>query len=249
MAKNPFSLEGKVILVTGASSGIGRACAIACAEMGASVVITGRSIERLEETYKMLTGSGHLLFSADLTNEEELSAFVKNLPFLNGIVLCAGQCETRPFTFLNRKRITNLFEINFFAPTLLLQKLLKEKKLLSGGSVIFISSIDGPKTVHIGNSNYAASKGALSALMKGVAVELAPQKIRANAILPGMTETPLIHNSQISDAQLDQDRKNYPLARYGKPEEIAYAAVYLLSDAAAWTTGTELVIDGGFTLL
>ncbi|MBQ7332405.1 MAG: SDR family oxidoreductase, partial [Opitutales bacterium] len=110
------------------------------------------------------------------------------------------------------------------------------------------SSIDGPRTVHIGNSNYAASKGALSSFMKGTALELAPQKIRANAILPGMTETPLIHSSSITEEQLNADRSNYPLQRYGKPEEIAYAAVYLLSDAAAWTTGTELVIDGGFTL-
>ena len=124
-----------------------------------------------------------------------------------------------------------------------------EYKTDSKTKKIFISSIDGPKTVHVGNSNYAATKGALSAFMKGVAVELAQQNIRANAILPGMTETPLIYSPKISSEQLDLDRKNYPLRRYGDPKEIAFGAIYFLSDAASWTTGAELVIDGGFTLL
>ena len=251
MVKNPFSLEGKVILVTGASSGIGRACAVACAEAGASVVLTGRDETRLEETFRMLPrplGAFTAKCVADLSDEEGLDLLVQSVPELNGLVLCAGKCETRPLAFLNRKRMFDMLNINFLASALLVQKLTKTKKLVNGGSIVFISSIDGPRTVHIGNSNYAASKGALSSFMKGTALELAPQKIRANAILPGMTETPLIHSSSITEEQLNADRSNYPLQRYGKPEEIAYAAVYLLSDAAAWTTGTELVIDGGFTL-
>lgn len=252
MAKNPFSLEGKVILVTGASSGIGRACAIACAEMGASVVITGRNEIRLEETLQMLPkplGAFTTKCVADLSNEEGLDFLLQSVPELNGLILCAGKCETRPLAFLNRKRMNDMLNINFLAPALLVQKLVKTRKLVTGGSIVFISSMDGPKTAHVGNSNYAATKGAISAFMRGTALELAPQKIRANAILPGMTETPLIHSLMITEEQLNADRCNYPLARYGKPEEIAYTAVYLLSDAAAWTTGTELVIDGGFTLL
>ena len=246
---NPFSLKDKVILITGASSGIGRACAIECARAGASVIITGRNAERLDETFRMLPAGDHLRILADLTSEEDLEILVKGLPVLNGIILCAGQCDTRPCAFLNRKKLTALFDVNFFAPALLLQKTLKSQKIAPGGSIVFISSIDGPKTVHGGNSNYAATKGALSAFMKGVAVELAQQNIRANAILPGMTETPLIYSPKISSEQLDLDRKNYPLRRYGDPKEIAFGAIYFLSDAASWTTGAELVIDGGFTLL
>ncbi len=116
-------------------------------------------------------------------------------------------------------------------------------------SIVFLSSIDGPVTAHIGNSMYAASKGAVSAMVKGMAVDLASKEIRVNALLPGMIETPLIHCGDITEEQLKEDKKLYPLRRYGKPEEIAYAAIYLLSNASSFTTGANLVIDGGFTLL
>jgi NAD(P)-dependent dehydrogenase (short-subunit alcohol dehydrogenase family) len=246
---NPFSLEGKTILVTGASSGIGKAIALECSKMGASVIITGRNQERLNQTFGLLEGSNHRKITCDLSSEENINELSDQLSILNGIVHAAGIVKALPFQFISSMEINNIFDINFSAPVLLSQTLIKSKKLSKGASLVFISSIDGPITVHAGNSMYAASKGALTAMAKNMAVDLAPKKIRVNCILPGMTETPLIHAGDITQEQLDIDMKLYPLKRYGKPEEIAYAAVYFLSDASAWTTGANLIIDGGFTLL
>ncbi len=143
----------------------------------------------------------------------------------------------------------NLFNVNFFAPVLLSQFLLKNKLLAKGGSIVFLSSIDGPLTAHVSNSMYSATKGAVSAIMKNMAVELAAKSIRVNAVLPGMTETPLIHGGVITQEQLNEDMKLYPLKRYAEPREIALAVIYLLSDASSFTTGASLVVDGGFSLL
>jgi len=246
---NPFSLEGKIILVTGASSGIGKAIALECSKMGASVVITGRNEKHLNQTFELLEGCNHKKIICDLSTEKSINVFSEQLSNLNGIVYSAGIVKTLPFQFISSNEINNIFDINFFAPVLLSQKLIKTKKISKDASIVFISSIDGPITVHAGNSIYAASKGAITAMAKNMAVDLAPKKIRVNCILPGMTETPLIHTRDITQEQLDIDMKLYPLKRYGKPEEIAYAAVYFLSDASAWTTGANLIIDGGFTLL
>jgi NAD(P)-dependent dehydrogenase (short-subunit alcohol dehydrogenase family) len=174
---------------------------------------------------------------------------VNKLPILDGVVHSAGIAKTLPFQFINFLELNNIFDVNFFAPILLSQMLIKNKKISKNSSIVFISSIDGPVTVHIGNSIYSASKGAISAMARNMAVDLATKKIRVNCIMPGMTETPLIHNDRITQEQLDLDMKNYPLRRYGRPEEIAYAVIYFLSDASAWTTGSNLIVDGGFTLL
>lgn len=249
MNYNPFSLEGKTILVTGASSGIGKATAIECSRLGAKVAITGRDEVRLAETFSALDGNGHLQFSADLTQEENITELVDKLPQLNGIVHAAGIATTIPFAFIKKKNLDSIFNINFFAPTILSQMLVKSKKIVNGGSIVFLSSIDGPVTAHAANSIYAASKGAVSAMSKNMAIDLASKKIRVNTILPGMTETPLIHGENFTDENFEADMKLYPLKRYGRPEEIAWAAVYFLSDASSFTTGTQLIVDGGFTIL
>ena len=246
---NPFSLESKTILVTGASSGIGKAIAIECSKMGASVIITGRNHERLNQTVEQLNGSNHEKIVCDLYSEENIKELSSQLPVLNGIVHVAGIVKTLPFQFVSSKELYNIFNVNFFAPVLITQILTKTKKIVRDASIVFISSIDGLVTAHAGNSMYAASKGAITAMAKNMAVDLASKKIRVNCILPGMTETPLIHADDITREQLDADMKLYPLKRYGKPEEIAYAAIYFLSDASAWTTGANLIVDGGFTLL
>jgi NAD(P)-dependent dehydrogenase (short-subunit alcohol dehydrogenase family) len=245
---NPFSLKGKTVLITGASSGIGEATAIECSKLGATVIITGRNEDRLRKTYEKLLGNGHLYFLADLTIEKQVVEMAKNLPEINGLVNVAGILKTLPFQFVNRLDLTDIFNINFFAPVLLSQNLIKSKKLIKGSSIVFISSIDGPLTAHIGNSMYSASKGAVTAMVKNMALDLASKKIRVNCILPGMIETPLININGITEDQLTADMNLYPLKRFGKPEEIAYAVIYLLSDASNWVTGSNLLIDGGFTL-
>jgi len=246
---NPFSLKGKTILITGASSGIGKTTAIECSKMGALVVITGRDEDRLQETFGQLVGTGHQQYIADLSLENELNSLVSDLPVLDGIVHAAGMVKVLPFPFISSNELMVTFSINFFAPVLLSQKLIKSGKIIKGGSVVFMSSISGSVIASAGHSVYAASKGAVTAMVKGMAIDLAPKKIRVNSISPGMIETPLIHNDRITQGQLDEDKKHYPLKRYGKPEEIAFASIYLLSDASAWVTGTNLIIDGGFTLI
>ena len=249
MSYNPYSLDGNTILVTGASSGIGKATAIECSKLGARVVITGRDEARLQQTLSSLEGEGHVVITADLGEDDGIRFLVERVPVLNGIVHAAGISDTVLFQFLKKERLENIFNINFFAPVVLSQLLLKKKLLQKGGSIVFLSSIDGPVTAHIGNSMYSATKGALSAMMQNMSIELASKGIRVNAVLPGMTETPLIHNDDITQEQLNKDMELYPLKRYADPREIAWAIIYLLSDASTFTIGASLVVDGGFTIL
>ena len=249
MSYNPYSLEGKTILVTGASSGIGKATAIECSKLGARVIITGRDEARLQQTLSSLEGEGHVVIAAGLGEDDGIRFLVERVPVLNGIVHAAGISDTVLFQFLKKERLENIFNINFFAPVVLSQLLLKKKLLRKGGSIVFLSSIDGPITAHIGNSMYSATKGALSAMMRNMSIELASKGIRVNAVLPGMTETPLIHNGDITQEQLNKDMELYPLKRYADPREIAWAIIYLLSDASTFTIGANLVVDGGFTVL
>ena len=246
---NPFSLENKKILVTGASSGIGKAIAIECSKMGAEVIITGRNEERLAETYRELVGEHPAYIVADLTKEEDIERLVAKTENLNGLVNCAGLTIPKPFKFLQESDIETVMTVNFNAPLLLTQRLVKKKKLEKGASVVFISSISGTKVSYIAGSIYSASKGAVNGLCKGLALELASQQIRVNTVVPGMVETNIVSGGEIAEEQLEIDRQKYPLKRYGKPEEVAYAVVYLLSGASGWVTGSNLLIDGGYTLL
>ena len=247
MEYNPFSLKGKTILVTGASSGIGQATAIECAQMGAEVVITGRDTERLQATAD-LVGAPKALIAADLTNQEDVERLVAALPPLDGAVLCAGNSTTLPLQFGSREKFDEMFNVNFFAPVELLRLMYKKKVLQKGASVVLIASIGGTHSFMPGNGVYGASKAALNSLMKYAAREYASRKIRVNSICPGMVDTPLIHRGTITEEQLAEDAKRYPLGRYGKPDDIANGAVYLLSDASSWLTGHDLVIDGGFSI-
>ena len=220
MIYNPFSMEGKTVLVTGASSGIGRATAIECSRMGAIVIINGRSESRLQETYDSLSGDGHQMH-------------------------CAGISGHRLFTYLKEGEIEQMFSINFYAPLKLSQLLLKAKKVNKGGSIVFITSTSGILSSYIGGSLYSSTKGALNGLLKGMALELAAKHIRVNGVMPSMIETSIMDGGDITQEQFEADKDLYPLKRYGRPEEVAYAVVYLLSDAAAWITGTNLLMDGG----
>lgn len=245
---NPFSLEGRTVLVTGASSGIGRTTAIECSQMGANVIITGRDQTRLDEVFSELEGEGHQAVIADLTQEEQLQGLLEQLPVVDGVVLCAGQGTVVPFKMADRKKQDPIFEINYFAPVELLRQLLKKKKLANGASVVFVSSIGGVDSITIGNSIYGASKAALNSAMRFCALELAPKKIRVNSVCPGMVNTKLIKGGAVSEEQHQADMQKYPLKRYGEPEDVANGIIYLLSNASSWVTGHSLVIDGGYTL-
>jgi NAD(P)-dependent dehydrogenase (short-subunit alcohol dehydrogenase family) len=246
---NPFSLKDKTILVTGASSGIGKAVAIECSKLGASLIITARNKQRLTETYDLLYGENHQIVIADLSNQTGINYLASNLPNLNGIVHSSGIVKPKPFAFLNRMELEEIIETNFFGPALLTNDVLRRKILSKGASIVFISSISGVMCSYIGGSAYSASKGAINGLVKGMALDLSPKGIRVNSVLPGMIDTNIIKDGSITQEQLDQDKKRYPLGRYGLPEEVAYAVIFLLSDASAWMTGSNILLDGGYTLI
>lgn len=246
---NPFSLDRKTILVTGASSGIGRSIAIECSRYGAYLIISGRNEERLNETFTSLHGSNHRQIVADLQQSKDILHLAEVLSELDGLVHAAGIVKTLPFSYISHEDLTSIIETNLVAPAMLSQLLVKSKKLKNRASIVFISSISGTHCAIPGNSMYSASKGGIEGLMKNMALDLAPKKIRVNSIAPGMIDTGLLKDGTIDRAQLEEDMKRYPLKRYGKPEEVAWAAIYLLSDASQWVTGSSLLIDGGFTLI
>jgi NAD(P)-dependent dehydrogenase (short-subunit alcohol dehydrogenase family) len=245
---NPFSLKGKTILVTGASSGIGKSIAIECSKMGANVIITARNEERLKETISQMEGEKHSVIIADLTDENARRQLADNLPTLDGLVNCAGINKLLPFPFITSESLLKVMDINFTAPALLSTELIKKKKIFKNSSIVFISSISGIYCTAVGGSIYSASKGAINGLIKGMALDLASKSIRVNSVNPGVIETHIFDEGTITPEQLEDDKKRYPLKRHGKPEEVAYAVIYLLSDASGWVTGSNIVIDGGFTL-
>lgn len=248
MMSSPFVIEGKSILVTGAASGIGRATALLCAQMGANVVITDLNAEALEATFKSLEGGGHQMVVANLTKEEDLLKMIEALPKLDGVVCNAGIIKTILAQFAEKTDIERIFNINTIAPIFLTKLLLENKKIKKEASIVYTSSMGGVFNGAIGNGLYGASKAALVGYVKSLALELASRGIRVNTVNPGITETNIYNNSSITPEQLENEKAHYPLKRFGKPEEIANAIVFLLSDATKWMTGTNLLIDGGFSL-
>lgn len=248
---NPFTLEGKTILITGAGGGIGRATAVACAKMGATIVVTDINEVTLKETLDILNGEcpkEHQMFATDLTNEEALDQLVKDIPALDGMVCNAGISKVLPIQFLNEEDMGRICSINAFAPMYLTQKLYKKKKINKGGSIVFTESISGVKMVSMGGVMYAVSKNALDAFMRNAALEFAARNIRVNSVNPSRVNTNIVKNAVYSAEEVAKDIQTYPLKRYAEPEEIANAIIFLLSDASSYITGHALIIDGGKTL-
>lgn len=240
---NPFSLAGKTILVTGASSGIGRGIAVVCARMGASVIITARNIVRLQETLAIMHGDGHTIIAADLTDNLQRQHLVEQLPTLDGLVHCAGVGLRVPCKNIEQSDIDYVMQPNFMAPVLLQTELLSAKKITKSASIVFIAS-RAAEMPSVGNAIYSASKGALISYAKCLALELAPRKVRVNCICPAMVWTDLALTST-SREQLEESEQKYPLKRYGQPEDVAYLTVYMLSDVSNWMTGSCVDITGG----
>lgn len=245
---NPFSFEGKTILVTGASSGIGRGIAIACSKMGASVIVNGRNEERLNETLLQMNGEKNQKAVADLSNLGNVSSMVSALPKLDGVVHCAGIGQRVLCKQLQESDLDNMMDVNFKAPVMLQTELLKQKKINKAASIVFIASI-AAESPTIGNAMYCASKGAIISYANCLSIELAPRLIRVNCISPAMVWTDLIFKGGITEEELKEDEKRYPLKRYGTPEDIANLTIYLLSDASSWMTGSNIKLTGGVSKL
>lgn len=249
---NPFSLEGKTVLVTGASSGIGRGIAVECSKMGAKVVINGRNKERLQKTFDQLEGEGHIQIVADLSKQEDIERLANDVPELNGFVNSAGIPKICPVKRIDRQTLEEIMNVNAFGPILLTSQLLRKKKFQKKSSIVLIASISGVCMANTGEGPYAATKAALAGYTKTAAFELAAQGTRVNTICPGLVPTEILtlSNEMFSEDQLKETMYGrYPLKRVGTPEDIANGAIYLLSDASSWVTGINLVIDGGYTVV
>lgn len=241
---NPFSLEGKTILVTGASSGIGRGIAVTCSKMGATVILNGRNQLKLESTLSLLEQGDHKVIPVDLTNSEQVPQMVKDLPPLDGVVHCAGIGQRVLCKVATEADVNSVMDSNFKGPVLLQSELLKQKKIKKGASIIFIASM-ATWSPSIGNAFYSASKGAIVSYANCLSLELAPRNVRVNCISPAMVWTDLVIQEGVDEEQLKLDELKYPLKRYGTPEDIANLAVYMLSDASTWMTGSNVKISGG----
>lgn len=249
MENNPFNLSGKNILVTGASSGIGASVAVECSKMGANLIITGRDLTRTKQTFDKLHGDQNSFIIADINEESGITQIVNFIDPIDGIVHCAGITKYLPFEYATKPEIELIMNTNFFSPYELTRRIVEKKKLCKHSSVVFVSSISGVMCSTVASSMYSSSKGALNGAIKGIALDLANRGIRINSVNPGVIETSIFSDGTITEEQLENDKKRYPLKRYGKPEDVSYAVIYLLSDASAWVTGSNIVIDGGFTLL
>lgn len=241
---NPFKLACKNILVTGASSGIGRAIAVACAKMGANVYITGRNELRLQETASATESTSCVVLPADLGEAGDVESLVAALPKLDGVAHCAGITARKACRDIEESDLQGMFKTNLFATTLLQAALLRQRKINKSASIVMMASRAASFPAK-GVAVYSATKGALVSYAKCLALELAARQIRVNCICPGMVWTPMISEGAVDVSYMEADQNTYPLKRYGKPEDIAYLALYLLSDASAWMTGSCIDISGG----
>jgi len=252
MNANPFSLSEKLILITGASSGIGRQCAISCSRMGASVLLFGRDRERLEETLKLMDeGQKHSVHALDLLDYDLLgtavSDIVRERGRIDGLINCAGISTTLPLSAVSPKKMDHFFQTNVIGGVNLARQVVKSANFSeSGGSIVFISSVMGVVGEN-GKTLYSMTKGALIAAVKSMSVELAKRKIRVNAVSPGVVVSPMSENAIYSrdEASRNKIESLHPLGT-GKPDDVANACIYLLSDAAQWVSGTNLVVDGAY---
>jgi NAD(P)-dependent dehydrogenase (short-subunit alcohol dehydrogenase family) len=242
-ARQAFSLEGKTILVTGASSGLGRQIAIACAQRGARLVVTGRNAERLRETHDQLAGTGHVQVTADLTTAEDRDRLAQDSGNIDGLVLCFGRQMLSPIRQLKEELMTTMYEMHFLAPVMLVQRLLQANAIAQQGSILFMLST----AAHIGTRGvgpYSAMKSGLLGIIRCLAMEQSKRKIRVNGISPSAIPTSIWGEEQ---GLLDDQRARHPLG-LGTPQDVANGAIYLLADASRWVTGTTLVMDGGAVL-
>lgn len=237
-----FSLEGRVILITGASSGIGAATAHLCAKLGARLVLNGRNADRLHAVCAELPGDGHVAIVGDLVLEATRDALVEARAGYDGFASCAGIAALAPLRLTNEAHHQQMLAINYLAPITLTQRLLYRKKLHKGASLVFITAL-ASRVAPQATSAYSASKAALEAASRSLALEQAKLQIRSNCVAPGYVESPML---QGLGAQANIDDK-VDLTALGRlmPADIAPSICYLLSSASRWITRTTLTVDGG----
>lgn len=250
---NPFSLEGKTIVISGAASGIARQCAISCSKMGARLILLDLNEEGLKDTMTMVERpEDHYWTVVNLTDRERVKEViaegVAKVGKVNGLLNCAGISTTLPLNAVKEDTLDKFFKVNVYTGYYLTQEICRRANLSEdGASVVFFSSVAGSYG-EAGKSVYGMTKGALKAVAKSLAVELARKNVRVNSISPGVIVTPINQNlPHIADPEKRAALEAQHLLGLGKTTDIANACIYLLSDAARWVTGINLFVDGGFT--
>ena len=251
---NPYSLAGKNILVSGASSGIGRTTAIECAKLGASVIVTARNEERLSAVFAELaidSGQHHKMIISDLNTVDGINTLIEHLTEIDGLSSNVGiSLGSIPIKFISDEAVEKVWQVNTFSQVKLIRGLIKKKKLKKNSSIVFTSSVGGVTAFNVGNSVYGMSKAALDSFMKFCAVDFASRGIRCNSVCPGMIETPMNGGEgALNDEDYKKDMEHYLLKRYGRPEEVAWSITFLLSDASSFITGVSLSVDGGLSII
>lgn len=241
-------LTGKNVLITGASSGIGKETALRLSRAGAKVFISGRNSERLSETYDSLEGSDHEMLVTDLTDERDINALAANVGEIDGLVHCAGIVGPTPAKFIRQENIDKLFRINYQVPVLLTGKILMKKKLKDNSSIVFISSV-ATKSPYFGGALYGSSKAALEAYSQSLALELVNRGIRSNILSPGLVRTKILTdpakegNPEIVDESIQKYLKKYPMG-IGEPADVANVILFLLADESKWVSGSNILLGG-----
>jgi len=249
---NPMDLSGKNILVTGASSGIGKGIAIFLSKLGANIIMVARNEEKLKETHEELESGNHSYYPFDLSNLNEIEGLIDNIcsdgKKLNGIVHSAGISRTVPLQYLKFDDLNSIMSVNFYSFIELVKHFSKRKYNDNGGSVVAISSISS-KVGARGLSAYCASKGALESAIRPIALEMAPRNIRVNSVAPGMIKTQIYDGLTdiVNNKDFEKDLKKRQILGLGIPDDVAYAVAFLLSDAAKFITGTTIIVDGGYS--
>jgi NAD(P)-dependent dehydrogenase (short-subunit alcohol dehydrogenase family) len=248
---NPLGLNDRTIMVTGASAGIGRSTAVLLSELGARVVLVGRNVERLNETAKMMSGSGHRIAPLDLTNLDAIPQWLSGLaeemgPF-HGLAHCAGSTSLVPLRVLGIGHLDEMMRINFYSAVVLTKEFARKRIHQPDCSIVLMASVAGLLGV-AARSAYSASKGALIAFAKSAAMELAKSGVRVNCVAPSYVDTEIYENTKggLTPDRLAALVENTQPLGLGTPRDVAHAIAFLIAGTGRWITGSVMAVDGGY---
>ncbi len=247
---NPLSMAGKTVLLTGASTGIGRATAQLLAGLGARIILNGRNESALQETRQMLAGGGHELAPFDMAKTDELSAWVTSLTqqygYLDGFVHCAGVQITRSVRTFEQSFFDQTMHVNLASALAIVKGFRQKRDRTKQGSIVLVASIAG-LIGQAGNIVYGASKAGLMSATRGLAMELLRDNIRVNCVAPALIATDMAEKTKASmtEAQFQHILNQHPMG-IGQPADVANAIAFLLSDAAQWVNAVTLPVEGGY---